>query len=256
MMGAHHAISGAAAWIAVTSTVPFTLALDPLPVSSVMLGALVTAGAALLPDVDHHSSTIARSGGVITRGVAAVAGAVSGGHRHGMHSILAVAGFTVGTVLASRWETVVPGLGLVPVGSALLLLALVVFASKALQTPRGGAAERWLGAALFVAVVLEVAPEQLAWLPTSVMVGVVVHLIGDMITTGGVPLLWPWVPKPPHAMAAMPVMSTMWKSNGYLAVPVLGHTGSAREWALCAGLSAYTLYGLAATGGLLAVVAG
>ena len=32
MMGGHHAISGAAAWVAVTSTVPFTLGLHPLPV--------------------------------------------------------------------------------------------------------------------------------------------------------------------------------------------------------------------------------
>jgi hypothetical protein len=42
----------------------------------------------------------------------------------------------------------------------------------------------------------------------------------------------------------------MWKPNGYLSVPVLGDAGSAREWVLCTGLSAYTLYALAATIGL------
>jgi len=68
----------------------------------VLIGALVTAGAALLPDVDQPSSTIANSGGMITRSVAAVAGTLSGGHRHGTHSILAIAAFTFGTVMAAR----------------------------------------------------------------------------------------------------------------------------------------------------------
>jgi membrane-bound metal-dependent hydrolase YbcI (DUF457 family) len=138
MMGANHAVGGAAAWVAVTSTAPYTLGLDPLPVISVLLGALVTAGAALLPDVDQHSSTIANSGGLVTRSVAAVAGAVSGGHRHGTHSILAIAAFTFGTVLAGRWEAVVPVLGLAPIGSALMLLALIAFATKAVRFSGGG----------------------------------------------------------------------------------------------------------------------
>lgn len=251
MLGTHHAISGAAAWVAVTSTVPYTLGLDPLPVSSVVLGALVTAGAALLPDVDHHNATIAHSGGFVTKGIAAAAGAASGGHRHGMHSILAIGGFTVSAVLASRWDATVPVLGLIPAGSALLMLALVAFATKALHFSRGGILKLWAGAAVIVVAVLTLAPEQLEWLPKSVMLGVILHLLGDIITTGGVPLLWPWVPKPPRSVAASPLLNAMWKPNGYVAVPILGNAGSAREWVMCAGLSIYTLYALAATTGLV-----
>lgn len=251
MMGGHHAISGAAAWVAVTSTVPFTLGLHPLPVASVVFGALVTAGAALLPDVDHRSATIARSGGVFTWSLSAVAGAASGGHRHGLHSILAVGGFTAFAAALGRWEAVVPMLGLIPAGSALLLLALVAFSSKALDLTNGGMLALWLSSAALGAVVLVRAPEQLEWLPTSVMVGVVVHLAGDLITTAGVPLLWPWRPKPPRLVRSIPGMRQVWKPSGHLALPLIGNAGSAREWALCSALTVYLLYGLAATAGVL-----
>jgi membrane-bound metal-dependent hydrolase YbcI (DUF457 family) len=253
MMGIDHSVSGAAAWVAITSTVPYTLGLDPLPVSSVLLGALVTAGAALLPDVDHHSATIAQSGGFVTKGIAAAASTASGGHRHGMHSVLAVAGFTIGSVLAARWEATVPVLGLIPAGSALLMLALVAFAAKALHFSRGGIVKLWLSAAVVVVGVLSVSPEQFKWLPTSVMLGVIVHLLGDIITTDGIPLLWPWVPKPPKSLAGRPLLSRMWKPNGYVSVPVLGDAGSAREWVMCIALSAYVLYGAAATLGLITI---
>lgn len=250
MMGANHAVGGAAAWVAVTSTAPYTLGLSPLPVASVLLGALVTAGAALLPDVDQHSSTIANAGGMATRSVAAVAGALSGGHRHGTHSLLAIAAFTFGTVMAARWKVVVPVLGLAPIGSALMLLALIAFATRAVRVCGGGVMP-WVAAATVVAVVLTVAPGQLTWLPTSVLVGVVVHLLGDITTTEGVPLLWPWVPKPPRFVTSIPLASNIWKPNGFLAVPVLGSSGSARQQVLCAGLSLYTLYGIVATVALL-----
>ncbi|RYV51580.1 metal-dependent hydrolase [Pengzhenrongella frigida] len=251
MMGGHHAISGAAAWVAVTAAAPFTLGLNPLPASSVLLGAVVTAGAALLPDLDHRSATIARSGGMVTWGVSTAASVTSGGHRHGLHSLLAVVGFTFGTTLAGRWEAVVPVFGLIPAGSALLLLALVAFSTRALDITRGGDVVLWLSAAVAVVVVLAVAPEQLEWLPTSVMIGVVVHLLGDLITTGGIPLLWPWMPRPPRAVSRIPGMRKVWRSGGYLALPVLGNAGSKREWVLCAGLSVYALYGLAASAGVL-----
>lgn len=252
-MGAHHAVSGAAAWVAVTSTVPHTLGWDPMPTHSVVLGALVTAGAALLPDVDHHNGTIAHSAGPLSQAVSAVAETAAGGHRHGMHSLLAVAGFTAGTVALRAWEATVPVFGLIPIGSALLLLALIAFATKALRLSGGGILKLWVGAALVVAGVLWFAPDQLEWLPLSVMVGVIVHLIGDMLTVGGVPLLWPWIPKPSKAWAATPVLNRIWMRNGYMALPVLGKTGSVREWFLFAGLIGYAGYGLLATTGLIAV---
>lgn len=247
MMGGHHAVCGAVAWVTLTSTAPYTIGLHPMPPVSVLIGALVTAGAALLPDVDHHNATIANSGGLATQAIANVAEAASGGHRHGLHSLLAVAGFTALSWGAQFWHATVPMLGWIPLGSALLLLALVAFASRALKLSRGGALKLWFTAAVVTVAVLRFAPQQLAWLPLSVLIGVVVHLLGDFMTTGGLPLLWPWVPKPPKSVEFMPVLRRIWAPSGYVAVPVLGNAGSLREWLLCGALSLYLLYGLVAT---------
>src|SRR5699024_3556816 len=79
MMGHGHATMGAAGWIARTGTTA-GLGLLHMEPAQIAAGALITAGAALLPDADHHSGTIAYSlpplSGLITRAV----GQASGGH--------------------------------------------------------------------------------------------------------------------------------------------------------------------------------
>ena len=247
MMGGHHAICGAAAWVTITSSAPYMLGAHPLPARSVLIGAVVTAGAALLPDVDHHNATIAHSGGLVTQTIADVAETVSGGHRHGLHSLLAVVGFTAATWAAQFWQATVPVLGLIPAGSLLLLLALIAFGSRALKLSRGGALKLWVSAAVAAVGILYFAPQELDWLPMSVLIGVVVHLVGDLMTVGGLPLLWPWIPKPPGSVEYMPVLRRLWQPNGYVAVPILGKAGSFREWVLCGVLSIYLLYGLTVT---------
>ena len=78
MMGGHHAASGAAAWVALTASTPIALGLYPVSEVGIMTGALVCAGAALLPDADHHSGTIAHSLPPVSEGVARGIAAVSG----------------------------------------------------------------------------------------------------------------------------------------------------------------------------------
>src|SRR5690625_6322995 len=63
-MGGHHAISGAAAWLALTGSASlggYRLGGGVLDLAGpeVLAGAVVAAGAALLPDIDHPSATIA-----------------------------------------------------------------------------------------------------------------------------------------------------------------------------------------------------
>lgn len=79
MMGGHHAACGAAAWVAVTSTAPYTLGFYPVSDVGVITGAIVCAGAALLPDADHHSGTIAHSLPPVSEGVANLVETISGG---------------------------------------------------------------------------------------------------------------------------------------------------------------------------------
>ena len=65
---------------------------------------------------------------------------------------------------------------------------------------------------------------------------------GLWIAAGGVPPLWPLMPKPPRAVRNLPVLSAMWLPGGNFAVPVLGNTGSWREQLLATGLTVYALW--------------
>ena len=103
-MGINHATSGAAVWFAATATLPsLSTDLYPLAPMGVLAGALVCAGAALLPDADHHSGTIAHSVPVVgaPRGPHP-SRTSSGGHRHGFHTLFAAAIVTVLAVLLGR----------------------------------------------------------------------------------------------------------------------------------------------------------
>jgi hypothetical protein len=60
MMGRSHALSGAAAFVAAAPLLDWVTNIGPLELAA---GAVVTAGASMLPDLDHPSSTIARTFG-------------------------------------------------------------------------------------------------------------------------------------------------------------------------------------------------
>lgn len=235
MMGHGHATMGAAGWIALTATTTGATGLVPMEPAQVAAGALVTAGAALLPDADHHSGTIAHSLPPVSTVLTRVVGQASGGHRHGTHSLIGVlVCFALAWVLAPL-RIDLPW-GLAPdfqIGAWLLIVLMVAFAAKALRLTRGWKTS-WLTAVTAGTVAVYFAPEHLWWLPLSVGMGALIHLLGDMLTIQGVPLLWPLVPKPA-------VETPLWKKNGYFALPLLGTAGSGREWIFVMGLNAYIL---------------
>jgi len=249
MMGAHHAMTGAAAWIAVTATAGHGLGLFPVTPTGTLAGALLCAGAALLPDADHGSATISNSVPVLGKFVTSSISRASGGHRHGLHSLLAVACIWI---LAT-------GLGLlvwqpagwaqpISVGPAVMTAVTVAFAAKALRLAKWWALA-WLIGLSVAAFIALYAPEQQAWFVICVALGYGVHLLGDFLTTGGLPLLWPWRPKPPRLWRKTPLRH-IWTSGGYMALPLLGNAGSLREWVLLLPLTLYVVYGV-----LFAVVA-
>lgn len=243
VMGINHATSGAAVWLAATATLPaFGTDLFPLAPAGVLAGTLVCAGAALLPDADHHSGTIAHSVPVLGRLVARSIEEESGGHRHGAHTLLAAALVTVGAVLLGRVTATLPILGLVPLGPAIATVALICFAVKARAlVQHWGTA--WLVGLAAAAAVLLFAPDTSAWFPVAVGLGFVTHLAGDLLTIEGVPsLLWPIQVRPPKAWRRTPGLRSVWKGNGYIAVPVLGHAGSVREHLLGVALGLYCVY--------------
>lgn len=244
MMGITHATSGAAAWVAVTSALPVVASgVYPLDPVGVLAGAAVCAGAALLPDADHHSATIAQSVPVLGRLATGAIGELSGGHRHGAHSPVAVA-----IVAAAAWGLTflrlpVEGLGTIAIGAGVGTAALTAFGVKARDFVRTWPMAWFVGALLGAFIVLA-APEQVAWFPLAVTVGFLAHLAGDFLTTGGLPgLFWPWVPRPPDLVDELPVLNRLWLRNGYVALPLVGDTGSFRETMLGTVLALYSFTG-------------
>ncbi|WP_159599798.1 metal-dependent hydrolase [Agromyces humi] len=243
MMGGHHAMTGAAAWIAVTATGHGFGWYDVDPLGTIT-GALLCAGAAMLPDADHSSATIAHSVPFVGRAVTEGISKASGGHRHGLHALLAVicAWFLA---VGLGWITWQPSWWHQPVavGPAIMTAASVTFAMKALKVAKTWP-QAWLGGFAIAAFVALFAPEQQSWFALCFTIGYGVHLAGDFLTTGGLPLFWPWVPKPPKSWREIPVLKNMWTSGGYWALPVLGNAGSIREWLLLIPISAYVGYGI------------
>ncbi|HET6825536.1 MAG TPA: metal-dependent hydrolase [Amnibacterium sp.] len=246
-MGINHATSGAAVWFAATATLPaLSTDLYPLAPMGVLAGALVCAGAALLPDADHHSGTIAHSIPVLGRLAARTVEDVSGGHRHGAHTLFAGVIVTVLAVLLGRVTAVVPLLGRVPIGPAIATIALICFAVKARDLVKRWSTA-WLLGLLTAAAVLVFSPDNPVWFPVAVGLGFVTHIAGDLLTVEGVPsLIWPIQVKPPRAWSRTPGLRAVWKRNGFLSVPVLGHAGSVREHVLGVGLALYCVYAFVA----------
>ncbi len=245
MKGAHHALCGAAAWVAVASTAPYTLGWYPVSPLGVVAGTLVCAGAALAPDADHHDATIAHSLPPVSEWVCDVVGRLAGGHRNGTHSVLGVAVLTAIAWAAGQVTVTTPALGDLAVGAGVLSLLLVAFAARALGLARRRL-DAWALALALATFVTVAAPTGWDWLPVAVGLGAAVHVAGDMLTGSGVPLLWPWEPRPPRWWRRTPLLNDVWTAGGNLALPVLGTTGSWRERLLVAPLTAYAAYGVGA----------
>lgn len=244
MMGAHHAASGAAAWVAVASTVPYTLGWYPVSPLGVVAGALVCAGAALAPDADHHDATIAHSLPPVSEVVCDAIGVLAGGHRNGTHSILGIAAFTVLAWAAGQVTLDTPWFGDLAIGAGLISVLLVAFAARALGLSGDSRLGAWTLAVALAGFITITAPTEWTWLPVAVGLGAAVHVVGDMLTTGGVPLLWPWEPRPPRWWSRRPVLKLVWRSGGNFALPVLGNAGSTREWIMVVPVGLYATYGV------------
>src|SRR6478736_5832439 len=186
-MGGHHAASGAAAWVAIASTGPYALGWYPLDATGIVIGGMATAGTALVCDWDHRSSTIAHSLPPLSNVIAVGIENASGGHRQGTHSVLGAAFFVLLAAMAGRLQLQTEW-GLLSLGAGLLCMFLINIAAKALKLfPKYGWISNWAFGLAMAGLVTWFAPHQWSWLPVSMLAGVIVHIVGDMITTGGVP---------------------------------------------------------------------
>ena len=222
MLGRDHALLGAVAGVGLAEPVA-RLAHTHLPPGQVAAAGALCAGFALLPDIDEPGSTVSRKLGPVSEVIAAATNKLAGGHRQATHSLWFAGGtavlvwwlgrfalaapILVYASLALTLTMVVPG-HLVRRGSALALIGPVAAGWAVWRAETGF----WLTDPTRVAD-----PRTWAWLPVAAGIGVSLHLVGDMLTVEGVPLLWP--------------------ARLRLAAPLLGHTDTAREQLVGACLS-------------------
>ena len=198
MLGRDHALSGAVVFAALASSLHVTEA-------NLVAGLVLTAGAGVLPDIDHPDSTIARSFGFLTEWFAWMVARLSGGHRHGTHSLLGIAVFTVGAYGAGLLQLSAPkslaaghpGFSWHIVPAALIIALLYSAALRALRI--GGHHGDLLGIAGALATCytgadltqLTVGSWHVPLLAAATALGCAAHIAGDELTHGGCPLFWP-----------------------------------------------------------------
>ncbi|RBM16648.1 metal-dependent hydrolase [Streptomyces sp. PT12] len=229
MMGPAHSLSGAMAWLGVGAA---AAALDrPMPWQVLLAGALICAGAALAPDLDHKSATISRAFGPISKMLAGVIDKLSetvynatrgrrdrrrtGGHRTLTHTwiwaVLLGAGFSFAAVAWGRWAVLVTLFIHMVLAVEGLLWRMARVSSDVLVWMLG-ATSAWL-----LAEVLDQPGngsdwlfdgEPYLWIGLPIVLGSIVHTLGDSITVSGCPMFWPlsiagrrWYPAgPPRFM--------------------------------------------------------
>ncbi|MBW1602066.1 metal-dependent hydrolase [Streptomyces sp. JJ66] len=254
MMGPAHSLSGAAAWLGAGAVAS---ALDrPMPWPVLVAGALICSGAALAPDLDQKSATISRAFGPFSRLLAVVidklAAAVfnatrgkgepkrSGGHRTLTHTwiwaVLIGAGFSALAVFGGRWAV----LGILFVHMVLAVEGLLWRAARVSSDVLVwllGAAAAWILAGIlnrpgYGSNWLFTEPgQEYLWLGLPIVLGAVVHTIGDALTLSGCPVLWPlpikskrWYPVGPPSFMRFP--AGHWVEEKVL-MPAFGLAGGA-----------------------------
>lgn len=175
-MGRTHALSGAVAY----------LALAPMLNATAMqagVGAVCTAGAALLPDLDHPQATATHTFGPVTQVLCWVTRRLAGGHRRGTHSLLGIMVFAGLAALAAR-----ANLAAATTLWLLVALAVRVVRQRAPAIERLAVAVGTASGAWWLVTRYGLDP----WfLPVAVALGTAVHVVGDLMTKQGARVLWP-----------------------------------------------------------------
>jgi membrane-bound metal-dependent hydrolase YbcI (DUF457 family) len=214
MMGPAHSLSGATAWLVVGAIAEATG--HPMPWPTLAVGALICAGAALAPDLDHKPATISRAFGPLSQMLCGIVDGIAhatynatrgkgdphraGGHRTLTHTavwaVLIGGGCSALAWYGGRWAV----LGILFVHMVLAIDGLLwkqVRGVSHLLIWLLGAASAWI-----LAQVLDSSENGRGWLFTQpnqhylwiglpIVLGALVHCLGDALTVSGCPVLWP-----------------------------------------------------------------
>lgn len=211
MMGPSHALSGAAVWLAGCWALDHFADYQQSPLA-IAVGTAVCAGGALLPDLDmsgkvtanRGGATVARTFGVFSLFVAEVVEKVSlgvyhltktrkdpdrqNGHRTLTHTLPFTALVGWGTTTActrfGKWAVI---------GILFFMIGLALRGLFDRWAERAGWAVVTLVSAVAAYATYLTLPGDRGYpmLGLAVGVGCLVHLLGDIITSAGIPILWP-----------------------------------------------------------------
>jgi membrane-bound metal-dependent hydrolase YbcI (DUF457 family) len=216
-MGRGHQAVGAAGFLCFAGLAG-TIAGHHLSPAELGCGSVVAGGASLLPDLDCPQSTIARSLGGPSQVLSYATNKLSGGHRKGTHSLLAVVLLGIGLQAA-----------LYSAGGRYVALGLVFFCtSLCLRLLTEAKSLVCASLAGIVALCITTVAPGPGWLLISVLAAYLSHLGADFITVAGVPLLWPFIRRSQK-------------------VAFIGHTESVREKVVARGCGLLAMYLLALT---------
>ncbi|MBC6451596.1 metal-dependent hydrolase [Actinokineospora xionganensis] len=221
--GPTHAMSGLTAWATATALAGDS-SLGTLSVKGWCVGAVLCAGAALLPDLDHPESTVSSTFGPVTAAGSKLINAIShgiyqvtrtkrdskrdGGHRGFTHTLVfaILAAITTTAIVQTSQSWALP----------LLMFFFSGLAVRGIMhkwCPRNDAL--WItGTALLLTYAClkwtDQASADAAACGVAVGIGCIAHYLGDAITEQGCPILWPvpiafktWYPVAPPKIMRM-----------------------------------------------------
>lgn len=179
---------GAAGFLAFEAFAPDILPVAPeLDTAELVAGTMIAAGAAMLPDIDHPQATLARSLPPVSNAVSHFVHTIAGGHRKGTHTIWAWLGFSALAWFALTQINSGPVIGLIfAIFCSLIMLQVL--------TEADGLVSLILACILGGAAILATGPD-FSWMVEAIFIGYFLHLVGDVVTTEGIPPFWPLPPQ-------------------------------------------------------------
>jgi membrane-bound metal-dependent hydrolase YbcI (DUF457 family) len=251
-MAPGHALSGAAVWLGGWAVAQHYQIADPRP-DVLIFGAVVAAGGALLPDLDHPNSRVSTSAGPISWLLGKLLAAIGwliyqvtrtdhdrdrgGGHRTISHTLVfAVGAGWFATWCGARWGewaalVLVAGLGALGLEAALDALPITRKLEAPILPALAVATITWVDASAW-------------WLGLALAVGCFVHCLGDCVTESSCPWLWP-VPLPVRRRGE--VEWQLWRCIGPPKILRFKVNGPVEHWvvvpllAVAAGCATYAL---------------
>jgi membrane-bound metal-dependent hydrolase YbcI (DUF457 family) len=198
--GPTHATQGAIVGLAIPALYPTILGYTPTT-PAILLGAVLSAGGALLPDLDMSCSTASNSFGPITdvvshgvQGLSRVAfrltaTAADRKRTKGTHRGLTHTGIGAGLVCAGM--VALTSLGIT--AALAVVFAVAFLALRGLPPVAKNITDLITAAGITGATYLVLAHQSIPgwWIGAAIGVGCLAHQAGDAMTTRGIPFLWP-----------------------------------------------------------------